>query len=103
MGVASRRDVVDTPDSSFPHRTVSLPRALLADARFALRGFRKHPVFVGVAILVVSLGTGAVSTIFSVANAIVLRPISGVTDASRVVEIGRTRPGQSETLSASYP
>lgn len=98
-----QREVLDTSDSPFPHRHVSLPRALLSDARFALRVFRKNPVFVGIAVLVVSLGTGAVSTIFSVANAIVLRPIPGVTDASRVVEIARTRQGENGTLSASYP
>ena len=90
-------------DSPFPHRTVSLPRALLSDARFALRVFAKNPVFVAIAVLVVALGSGAVSTIFSVANAIVLRPIPGVHDASRIVEVGRTRPAGGGTLSASYP
>ncbi|MEO7966579.1 MAG: hypothetical protein ABIT38_21985, partial [Gemmatimonadaceae bacterium] len=90
-------------DTPFPHRTVSFPRALLSDARFALRVFAKNPAFVFTAVLVVALGTGAVSTIFSVANAIVLRPIPGVRDASEIVEIGRTRPGGGGTLSASYP
>lgn len=76
---------------------------LFNDARYALRAFRKHPVFFGVAMLVLALGTGAVSTIFSVANALVLRPVPGVREASRVVEIGRTRPSGEGSLSASYP
>lgn len=76
---------------------------LFSDARFALRGFRKNPVFFGVAVLVVSLGTGAVSTIFSVANAVVLRPVPGVRDASSLVEVSRARQGRQGSLSASYP
>lgn len=76
---------------------------LLADARYTLRAFRKHPVFFGVAVLVLALGTGAVSTIFSVANALVLRPLPGVSDATRLVEVGRTRPGEQGSHSASYP
>ncbi len=66
---------------------------LFSDARFALRGFRKNPVFFGVAVLVVALGTGAVSTIFSVANAVVLRPVPGVRDASSLIEVSRSRAG----------
>ena len=76
---------------------------LLGDARFALRGFRRNPVFFAVAILVVALGTGAVSTIFSVVNAVVLRPVPGTRDAAQLVEVGRTRTGSRGSLSASYP
>ena len=76
---------------------------LFGDARFALRGFRRNPVFFGVAVLVVALGTGAVSTIFSVANAVVLRPVPGVRDASSLVEVSRSRAGEQGSLSASYP
>lgn len=76
---------------------------LLNDARYALRAFRRQPVFFGVAALVLALGTGAVSTIFSVANAIVLRPIPGARDASSLVEVGRTRPAGGGSLTASYP
>ena len=86
-----------------PVRTDPMTRLLFNDARFALRAFRKHPFFFGTAILVVALGTGAVSTIFSVANAIVLRPIPGARDAAAIVEVGRTKPEGGGTLSASYP
>ena len=97
---------VARPRGSRPPATLPPDRMttrLLADARYALRGFRKHPVFFGVAVLVLALGTGAVSTIFSVANAIVLRPIPGVRDAARLVEVGRTRPDRGGSLTASYP
>jgi predicted permease len=44
-----------------------------------------------------------VSTIFSVANAVVLRPIPGVRDASSLIEVSRSRAGEQGSLSASYP
>ena len=72
------------------------------DVRYAARTLRKNPVFTLVAVAVVALGAGAVSTIFSVANSIVLRPVPGVAGANTVVSIDRTHPNGSGSLSASY-
>jgi len=72
------------------------------DVRYAARTLRRNPVFTLVAVAVVALGTGAVSTIFSVANSIVLRPVPGVADANTVVSIERTHANGSGSLSASY-
>lgn len=77
--------------------------AIGQDVRFAARTLRKNPVFTLVAIAVVALGTGAVSTIFSVANSIILRPVPGVTDAREVLNIQRARADGSGSLSSSYP
>jgi predicted permease len=77
--------------------------SFVADLRYALRMLRKSPVFSLVTILVVALGTGAVTTIFSATNAMLLRPLPGARDASQLVSIDRRHPNGREGMSASYP
>jgi len=77
-------------------------QALVHDLKFSGRMLRKSPVITAVAIIVIALGTGAVSTIFSIANAIVLRPLPAVERASDLVVLERLKPAGG-TISASYP
>src|SRR5689334_6378185 len=56
------------------------------DIRFALRTFKHAPGFTAVAGLTIALGLGATTAIFSVVNAIILRPLP-YPDADRIVMV----------------
>jgi putative ABC transport system permease protein len=76
-------------------------QSLAYDLKFSGRMLRKNPVMTAVAIIIIALGTGAVSTIFSIANAIALRPLPDVARASELIVPERLKPN-GETISASY-
>ncbi len=64
---------------------------MLTDLRFALRSLAKSPGFTSVAIFTVALGLGSATAIYSVANAVVFRPLP-FKDESSLAWIWSTRP-----------
>ena len=78
--------------------------SLIQDLRFGARMLMKSPGFTLIIALTLALGIGANTTMFSLLDAVFLRPLPGIAEAERIVQIVRTKAntGQGyETL--SYP
>lgn len=65
---------------------------MLADLRYALRGFAKNPGFTTVAVLSLAIGIGANTALFSVASALLLHPLP-YQDPDRLVILWNRSPG----------
>ena len=64
---------------------------ILQDIRYALRGFRRAPVFSLAAAVAIALGIGASTAVFSVVDRILFRPLP-YADSGRLVSFGMLAP-----------
>ena len=86
--------------------TIAFLEETARNVRFSLRTFRRNPGFALTAVLVLALGLGSSTAMFSALDRILFRPLP-YADADRLVNLGwtlsaaLTGPGQTQTILAS--
>jgi putative ABC transport system permease protein len=82
-----------TKEAHRDQRVIPMIDSIIRDFRHAVRLLVKNPAFSIAAILILGLGIGANTAIFSVVNAVLLRPLP-FHDSSRIMRVWHTPPAQ---------
>jgi putative ABC transport system permease protein len=76
--------------------------SILSDLRYGARQLQKAPGFGAVVVIILALGIGANTTVFSIVDAVMLRPLPYATP-QRLVEVKTSQEQHYESSNVSYP
>jgi len=93
---------VQIAERQHEHRSLPFVDTTLQDVRYAARSLRRNPAFAVVAILTLAVGIAATTAMFTVARAVLLRPLPYALP-DRLVEISETNPLKGWTHTVAAP
>ena len=94
LPILARRVIVAKRE---PHHGGTMMGTWIQDIRFGARVLSRNPGFAAVVVLTLALGIGANTAVFSVINAVLLRPLP-FHSAERLVTLGQTEAADRERL-----
>jgi predicted permease len=94
--------VAQTTEQYRDRRGLPAFESLVRDVRFGARSLARTPGFTAAAIVILGLGIGANSAIFTVVNAVVLRPLP-FANADRIMRLWQTPPASLFPGESTFP
>jgi predicted permease len=101
-GSKIRRGRRPRPDERRRRKVGDMLYDVLRDVRYAVRTLAKSPTFTAITVLILALGIGANTTIFTLVNALFFQPPPFVEAPDQLVRINRTK-GSSRASSFPFP
>ena len=81
---------------------IQYPESMWQDLRFGIRILLKSPGFAALALVTLAIGIGANTTIFSVVNSVLLRPLP-YENPNRIVQVSDLYPATGTIITSSFP
>ncbi len=98
----SIRDIEQRKEQCRDARGVNVIDNASQDFRYAIRGLHKNPGFALLTVLVMALGIGANTAVFSIVNAVLLKPLA-YRDPDRIVTLTSNWSGNAESKEVALP
>jgi predicted permease len=93
-------NITHVTEEVYRMNTLSFLEEIARNVRFSLRTLRRSPGFAAAAILTLAIGIGANTAVFSIVDAILLKPLP-YPEAGRLISVQHTAPGAPGLMSAS--